>query len=81
VTWHTWRTVAQACAGCGAEFQRPEDIEYDICLGCQTARRLSAAGITPDDPALTQVREWNAAVRARAQDVPAKDGAAQEGTT
>jgi hypothetical protein len=34
-------------------------------LAVQYAVRLAAAGIQHDDPGLHQIREWNAAVRAR----------------
>ena len=41
---------------------RPED---EPTLAEQTARRLILAGIKPNNPALTAIREWNAAARAR----------------
>ena len=28
-------------------------------LAAQTAARLAAAGITPDDPGIRKIREWN----------------------
>jgi hypothetical protein len=31
-----------------------------LTLAEQTARRLLLAGITPDDPGLAAIREWNA---------------------
>jgi len=34
-------------------------------LAAQTAARLTAAGIRPDDPALTAIIQWNAAVADR----------------
>jgi hypothetical protein len=33
-----------------------------VNLAEQTARRLMAAGLAAADPALTAIREWNAAV-------------------
>jgi hypothetical protein len=37
-----------------------------MTLAEQTARRLLLAGITPDDPGLAAIREWNARVYQRA---------------
>lgn len=32
-------------------------------LAAETAARLAAAGLTPDDPGIVQLRSWNEAVR------------------
>ena len=44
-------------------------------LAAQTAARLVAAGITPDDPGLASIRAWNAAVLARNTEAEAEAGA------
>ena len=36
-----------------------------LTLAEQTARRLILAGITPDNPALARIRDWNIAAWAR----------------
>lgn len=51
---------------CGSRFQRPAGARYRECLGCQTASRLKAAGITGSDPAFKAIRDWNAGARRRA---------------
>jgi hypothetical protein len=47
---------------CGKRFQRPIGETYATCLSCQTAERLTAAGITPDDPGLRAIAIHNEAV-------------------
>lgn len=58
---------------CGQKFQRPAGETY-ACLSCQTAERLTAAGIRSDDPALVAIREYNAEARRKA--APSQAGAA-----
>jgi hypothetical protein len=41
-----------------------------LTLAEQTARRLLLAGITPDDPGLAAIREWNARAYERAHPEP-----------
>ena len=43
-----------------------------LTLGEQTAARLAAAGITPDDPGLTAIAEWNRALSARQREQDAE---------
>jgi len=38
----------------------------------QTAARLAAAGITPDDPGLAGIAEWNRALSARQREQDAE---------
>jgi hypothetical protein len=52
--------------GCGELFLRPKGETYTACLACESGWRLAQAGISPDDPALRQLAEYNAAVFARA---------------
>jgi hypothetical protein len=57
--------AAVPCGECGTEFFRPAGETYEACLSCQTAERLRASGIKPDDPGLTGIKEWNRQVTTR----------------
>jgi len=57
----------------GHLFLRAKGDESQGCLHCQTAARLSAAGIGPDDPALEHWAGWNAIAFAAAR-CPAVQG-------
>jgi hypothetical protein len=50
-----------SCGNCG---RRTPDVTHGLCAFChEIGRRLLDAGITPDDPAITTIREWNTATR------------------
>jgi hypothetical protein len=56
-------TDRPACGNCG---RRTPDVDryVRLCAFChEIGRRLLDAGITPDDPAITTIREWNTAAR------------------
>jgi hypothetical protein len=59
------RTTMVRCF-CRNTFRRPVGETYKTCLECQTRRRTERAGISPYDPALLAIAEWNATVRAAA---------------
>src|SRR5262249_37535907 len=58
-----------ACPQCGHSYIRPAG-EAGPCLSCHTQARLTAAGYTPDSPAITQIAEWNHAVLRRGDRQP-----------
>jgi Protein of unknown function (DUF4031) len=88
------RSGARTCAGPHAgqgEWQASERAQDAGSGGCSdghplaaplceaTAIRLAAAGITPDDPALTFIRAWNTTAQARqAEKTAAQDGEAEQ---
>jgi hypothetical protein len=51
---------------CGQKFQRLAGETCVTCLSCQTAERLTAAGIEPGDPALVTIRAFNAEAQRKA---------------
>jgi hypothetical protein len=61
----SFRTDWVLCT-CGQRFQRPAGETCTECLSCQTAVRLTAAGVQPDDPALVAIRAFNAEAQRRA---------------
>jgi hypothetical protein len=89
-----FRSGARTCAGPHAgqgEWQASERAQDAAGGGCSdghplaaplceaTAIRLAAAGITPDDPALTFIRAWNTTAQARqAEKTAAQDGEAEQ---
>jgi hypothetical protein len=51
--------VTRSCRVCG---RRTGDVDSvtRLCAFChEIGRRLTDAGITPDDPGFTHIREWN----------------------
>ena len=59
------RTRIVTCARCRAPFSRLTTVRYEVCLGCVTWARLTAAGFTSADPALALIAAYNASVPAR----------------